>query len=97
MRAAIASAPGVRRGGVAGGADHQDRRRCPRTCTSPSLSPLAGLGMPTHDAVANDAAPRRQLRLERRRRRRARSRVVGVPFAGRSTQLITELASTSAS
>ena len=28
MRAAIASRAGVRRGGVAGGADHQDRRRC---------------------------------------------------------------------
>ena len=63
MRAASACAPAY---GVAGSPVVPITRigAVPRTCTSPSLSPLAGFGMPTHDAVANDAAPGRELRLE---------------------------------
>ena len=45
---------GVGRGGVAGGADHEDRRRAGDRQHVPSVSPLAGLGMPTHDVVPHD-------------------------------------------
>src|SRR3954451_22607500 len=95
MRAVSAWAP---RYGVAGSPVVPITRigAVPRTRTSPSLSPLAGFGMPTHDAVANEP-PHGGLCDWNVATSASSAALVGVDFDGRSTHVITELASTSGS